>query len=405
MTWYHELQRAVSESILLQLVIVLTATKLFGTISKRLNQPTVFGKLLAGLIIGPSLLGILQPTEIIKELAEVGVIVLMFLAGLETDVEEFRKAGFASTLTAVGGVILPLLAGLGIGLATGHNLFISLFIGTLLTATSVSISATTLRELGRLQTPVGLTILGAAVIDDILGIVVLTLVLGLAGAGSGIGAVGILIGKMVIFFVVALVIGKKLIPPILKFADKMPVNHGLTTAGLVLAFVFAYVAELSGVANITGAYIAGVLIGMTKFGHQVTEHTETVGFTTVIPVFFVSIGLLAQVNSLQGGILFVTAITLIAILTKILGCGVGARIAGFNNRDSLVIGAGMISRGEIALIIATIGLNRNLINDSLFTASVVMVLITTIITPPLLKAIIVGRGKNENTSLVNPKEG
>ncbi|ADG83735.1 cation:proton antiporter [Thermincola potens] len=405
MTWYHELQRAVSESILLQLVIVLTATKLFGTISKRLNQPTVFGKLLAGLIIGPSLLGILQPTEIIKELAEVGVIVLMFLAGLETDVEEFRKAGFASTLTAVGGVILPLLAGLGIGLATGHNLFISLFIGTLLTATSVSISATTLRELGRLQTPVGLTILGAAVIDDILGIVVLTLVLGLAGAGSGIGAVGILIGKMVIFFVVALVIGKKLIPPILKFADKMPVNHGLTTAGLVLAFVFAYVAELSGVANITGAYIAGVLIGMTKFGHQVTEHTETVGFTTVIPVFFVSIGLLAQVNSLQGGILFVTAITLIAILTKILGCGVGARIAGFNNRDSLAIGAGMISRGEIALIIATIGLNRNLINDSLFTASVVMVLITTIITPPLLKAIIVGRGKNENTSSVNPKEG
>lgn len=397
MEWYSELRHLISESILLQLAVIIMATKLAGTLSKKFNQPTVFGKLLVGIILGPSLLGLLGSTEIVEELAEVGVIVLMFLAGLETDVEEFKKAGYASTLTAIGGVLLPLGAGVLVGLSSGYSLLVSLFIGTLLTATSVSISATTLRELGKLQSQVGLTVLGAAVIDDILGIVVLTLVLGLAGAGSGLTGVAILIGKMILFFAISLILGSKIIKPILKFANNMPVNQGLTAAGLVLAFVFAYVAELAGVANITGAYIAGVLIGMTQFRHEVVEKTETVGFTTVIPVFFVSIGLLAEVDSLQGGVAFVAIISAIAILTKLVGCGIGAKLAGFGNRDSVAIGAGMVSRGEIALIIATIGLNRNLIEDSLFTACVVMVLITTIITPPMLKAIITGGEKDEST--------
>ncbi len=388
MEGYHEILKTLNESILLQLSLILIATKLAGTLSKRLNQPSVFGKLLVGIVIGPSMLGLLQPTQFLRELSELGVIVLMFLAGLETDVEEFKKAGIASTLTAVGGVILPLVAGTLFGLWGGHGTLVSLFIGTLLTATSVSISAQTFRELGKLQTTMGLTVLGAAVIDDVLGIVVLTIILGVAGAGSGTDGILLLIGKMVLFFVVSWIGGRRVIPRVLKYFFNMPVNQGLTTAGLILAFIFAFFAELSGVANITGAYIAGVLIGMTDYRHEIIEKTEILGFSTFIPVFFVSIGLLTQVNSLKGSMVFVLVFTAIAIMTKVLGCGAGARAAGFSSSESVVIGAGMISRGEIALIIANIGLANKIIEQGLYTASVIMVLITTIITPPLLKILI-----------------
>ncbi len=378
-----------NESLLIQLVIIVTAVKLAGTVSDKLKQPTVFGKLLIGIIIGPSMLGLIRETETLVRLADLGVIVLMFLAGLETDVEEFKKAGYAATLTAAGGVILPMAAGTLYGLVSGYNLFISLFIGTVLTATSVSISAQTLRELGWLQTPAGMTILGAAVIDDVLGIVVLTLVLGLAGAGGGgVLGVAVIIGKMLLFFVFSVYLGKKLILPVLNWFSRTPVSQGLTATALVLAFLFAFVSEKAGVANITGSYIAGILIGMTGFKDEIIEKTEALGFSLLIPIFFAGIGLRANAKAVTGSITFIVIISLIAVLTKIIGCGAGARLSGFAWKYSLVIGTGMISRGEIALIVATIGLSRHLIQSPLYTVLVVTVLVSTVITPPLLKAVI-----------------
>lgn len=388
MIWLDGIIEFVNESLLLQLVIIIGAVKTAGSLSDKLGQPTVFGKLLVGIILGPSLLGLIHETETIKLLAELGVIVLMFLAGLETDVDEFKQAGFASTMTALGGVVLPMAVGSLYAMSQGYGGFIPLFIGTVLTATSVSISAQTLRELGRLKSKVGMTILGAAVIDDVLGIIVLTLVLGLAGTGAGGGsAVTLLIAKMGLFFFLATYLGKLCIPPFLKWVTRSPVNQGLTAAALIVCFAFAELAEVSGVANITGAYIAGIIIGTTKFKDEIMERSEALGYSFLIPIFFVSIGLQAEVGALGTGWVFVVILSLIAVVTKVVGCGLGAKISGFNWNKSLVIGVGMISRGEIALIIAAIGLQGKIIDQTLYTAIVVMVLVSTIVTPPLLKIV------------------
>lgn len=379
-----------NESFLIQLAIIIASVKLIGSLSDKLGQPTVFGKLLIGIIIGPSFLGLVHETETLKLLSEIGVIILMFLAGLETDVDEFKKAGFAATLTALGGVILPMAAGSLYSMASGHQGFVPLFIGTVLTATSVSISAQTLKELGRLRSKVGMTILGAAVIDDVLGIIVLTLVLGLAGTGGSAGAAAVtwVIIKMGLFFLISVFLGKLVIPVFLQWLHKMPVAQGLTAAALVIVFLFAFAAEKSGVANITGAYIAGIIMGTTKFKDEITEKSEALGYSFLIPVFFVGIGLSAKVDAVTGGLVFIIVLSLIAILTKILGCGAGAKLSGFGWKKSLVVGTGMVSRGEIALIIASIGLSKNLIDSSLYTALVIMVLASTVVTPPMLKAVI-----------------
>lgn len=398
MNWLDSVRHFTNESLLIQLAIIILSVKLAGTLSDKIKQPTVFGKLLIGIIIGPSFLGLVNETETIKLLGELGVIVLMFLAGLETDVDEFKKAGVASSLTAVGGVILPMVVGAAYSMTIGYKGFIPWFIGTVLTATSVSISAQTLKELGRLKSKVGITILGAAVIDDVLGIVVLTLVLGLAGSGGGVGAVAWVILKMLIYFVVSILLGEILIPPALKWMKTTPVSHGLTAAALIFVFLFSFAAEKSGVANITGAYIAGILMGTTKFKNEIVEKSEALGYSFLIPVFFVGIGLSAKVESLSGGIAFVVILSVIAVLTKIIGCGFGAKIAGFDWKKSLSIGTGMISRGEIALIIATLGLSKKMIDQSLYTAIVIMVLVTTVVTPPLLKAVIQWADKGKPVS-------
>lgn len=387
MEWLEGIRHFTNENILIQLAVIILSVKLAGTLSERIGQPTVFGKLLIGILIGPSFLGLVEETETLKILGELGVIMLMFLAGLETDLEEFKKAGVASSLTAVGGVALPMIAGAVYSSMAGYQGFIPLFIGTVLTATSVSISAQTLKELGQLSSREGMTILGAAVIDDVLGIVVLTVVLGLAGAGGGFGAVAWVILKMVVFFVASIFLGRILIPPVLAKMEKAPVSHGLTAAALIFVFLFSFAAEKSGVANITGAYIAGILMGTTVFKDEIIEKSEALGYSFLIPVFFVGIGLSAKVNAITGGIAFVVILSLIAVLTKIIGCGLGAKIAGFGWARSLMVGTGMISRGEIALIIASIGLSRKIIDASLYTAIVIMVLVTTLVTPPLLKIV------------------
>lgn len=371
-------------------VLVLVSVKVAGELSVRFGQPSVFGKLLVGLIIGPSLLGWIQETPLLSELAELGVLMLMFIAGLETDVGEFLKTAGGAAVAAVLGVIAPLLAGLGLGMVYGYTWSESLFVGSILVATSVSISVQTLRELGKLQTREGFTILGAAVIDDILGLIVLSIVLGLE-LGQGSGALGIiaLLVKVVAFFALAVFLGRTAVPPILRLASRMGVTVPVITAGIVIALIYAAGAELMGMAGIVGAYVAGVMLSMTPFQEEVFEGVEHVGYAFFIPFFFVNIGVTADVRGLTGNLVVFTLLAvLLAVVTKVVGCGAGALISGLTPMESLRVGVGMVARGEVALIVASIGLGSGLITKDLFTSMVIVAIATTVVTPPLLRAVI-----------------
>ena len=371
------------------IVLVLVAVKAAGELSIRIGQPSVFGKLLVGLIIGPSLLGWIHQTSLLTELAELGVLMLMFIAGVETDVKEFMKTARGAALAAVLGVIVPLIAGFGLATFYGYNWARSLFVGTILVATSVSISVQTLRELGKLQTREGFTILGAAVIDDILGLITLSIVLGLE-LGQGGGALGILvlIVKVVLFFGLAILLGQTVVPAILKFASKMGVTVPILTASIVIALLFAMGAELMGMAGIVGAYLAGLMISMTPYQQEVFEGVEHVGYSFFIPFFFVNIGVSADVRGLTGDLVVFTVLALIlAVITKVVGCGAGALLSGLTRQEALRVGVGMIARGEVALIVASIGLASGLINEDLFTSMIVVAIATTVVTPPLLRIV------------------
>ncbi len=363
-------------SFLLSLVIILVGARLTGRLSLWIGLPAVFGELLLGLVLSPAGFGWLHPTELLRTVADLGVIVLMFIAGLETDWYELRRVGPASFWTAVGGVVLPFLAALALGQAFGLTQAQALFLGAMLTATSVSISAQTLRELGHLRSRVGMTILGAAVIDDVLGMITLAVVTGLIGMGSPLLAVL----KMAAFFGLAFLFGRRLINPMARWiARHHPGESGLALViALVLAASWA-AEELGGVAAITGAYLVGVLIAQTHLKPQVTTGTLALGYGLLVPVFFVTVGLEAQAPALGTLSAFIVLLTLLAVLTKIVGCGLGAWLSGCLPIESLRIGTGMVARGEVALVIATLGLKMGLINPTLYTTAVVMTLATTLV--------------------------
>lgn len=379
-------------SFLAEFALVIVAVKMAGHLSRRLGQPSVFGKLLAGLVLGPAVLGWLSPTPFIKEMAEAGVILLMFLAGLETDLINLRRAGLASTMVAVAGVVVPFLGGWAMAELWGFEATTAIFVGTLLVATSVSISVQTLREMGRLNSREGVTILGAAVIDDVLGLVVLSAVLGLTASGGsggmGLGPVLALLVKVPLFFGLAIVIGRKALPPVLSWASRFQVGAPLIAFGIAAALSFAALAEVFGLAGIIGAYICGLVLSTSPLKEHLYHEVEVTTFAAFTPFFFVSVGLAANVRGLTGQFwVFVLVLVAVAIAAKLLGCGLGAHLSGMKGRSALAVGAGMVARGEVGLIMATIGLSRGLITPEVYTAMVLVSLLTTLATPPMLKVI------------------
>jgi Kef-type K+ transport system membrane component KefB len=370
-------------NMLLPLAAILVGTKAIGQISSRFGLPAVFGELLLGLVLGPSLLGLLQPNDMFQLLADIGVILLMFIAGLETDTVAMRKAGKASTLTAIGGVILPLGGGLLVGQVFGMQWHQALFLGAVLTATSVSISAQTLREMGQLRSREGSTILGAAIIDDVLGVLVFALVMSLSGEGNML----LTLGKMLLFFPIAWFIGDKVVPMLVRWERHL--HHREASLALLLGMVLAYAwaAEaLGSVATITGAYLLGVVVARhAKEGHIVHDGTAALGYGFFIPIFFINIGLQARAEGLMAAPILTVILVVVAILTKVFGGGLGAWLSGFAPRSSYQIGVGMISRGEVALVIAGAGLANGLLDSGLFSVLVVVTLATTLVTPPLLR--------------------
>lgn len=368
--------------LIFELAIILLASKLAGDISVKLGQPSVLGKLLIGIVLGPAVLGLVSETKTLEEISQIGVILLMFIAGLETDVNEFKRSGKASALVGVSGIVVPLFVGYIAGIIMNMTNIEAMFLGLLLSATSVSISVQALKELNKMQSKEGITILGAAVIDDVLVIIALAFLMSMAGGDVNLSMVII---KKVLFFGGAILVAWKIVPWVLKKFAPLKVTESLISAALIICFLYAYVAEITGVAAIIGAYIAGVAISVTDYKHEIFEKVETIGYSIFVPVFFTSIGVKASFDGITQHIGLIIGLSVLAILTKLVGSAVGARMAKFPWRSSLGIGAAMVSRGEVALIIATIGLETKLINQELFAILVIVVLITTIVTPPMMK--------------------
>ena len=383
---------------LLDLALILLSTKLLGLVTRKFNMPQVVGALLAGLILGPGMFNVISQTDFIQKTAEVGVVVLMFCAGMETDVTELKKSGKASVVIALIGVIVPLIGGYLVAAAFNRpgllesdatcSIFLqNVFIGVILTATSVSITVETLKELGKLKTHSGNAILGAAVIDDILGIIALTVITSMADSSVKISVVLL---KIVGFFVFAAVAGYLFYQFYSRWSNRS--NVGLqrhTIVAFVFCLVMAYVAEeFFGVADITGAYIAGIIISMTQKEPYLASRFDIVSYLYLSPIFFASIGLKVVLPKMNGTVVaFAAVLTIVAILTKVIGCGLGAKLCHYKNYQAIRIGVGMISRGEVALIVASKGEALGLMGTQLMGPVVIVVIITTIIAPILLKPV------------------
>ena len=394
---------------LFYLSVILFSTKVLGLVTKKIKLPQVVGALCAGLILGPACLNIVSETDFFSNLSELGVIILMFTAGLETDIHELKKTGKASFLIALLGVIVPLGGGFvlaymfKIGAADDlptSSMLQYIFIGIVLTATSVSISVETLKELGKLNTRAGNAILGAALIDDILGIIALTLVTSMADPDVHILTVLL---KILGFFVfaIAAAFAYHFVFNKWRKRDKRDLRRHVIVS-FVFCLVMAYCAEhFFGVADITGAFVAGLAISNSKSVKYVSNRFETLSYMLLSPIFFASIGLNMSKISMSSKLVWFTVLLLvIAVFTKILGCGAGAKICKYSNKESLQIATGMISRGEVALIVATKGQSLGLMGDEVFTPIVIMVVATTIITPILLKLVF----KNDERELISDEE-
>lgn len=383
-------------SFLLNLTMILLSTKVLGLVTRKFHMPQVVGALLAGVILGPAMLGTLHETEFIDKLAEVGVIVLMFCAGLETDTKELMKSGKSAFIIALIGVIVPLLGGFWVASLFNRPdkilsdascpLFLqNMFIGVILTATSVSITAETLKEIGKIKTHSGNAILGAAIIDDVLGIIALTIISSTTDQDVNLF---VILFKIAAFFVFSAVGGALIFQIYSRWSNRA--ERGLqrhVIAAFALCLLMSYIAEhFFGVADITGAYIAGIIISNTQKSHFLTSKFDTLSYLLLSPVFFASIGLKVELPPMTPAIvLFALLLTLTAILTKVIGCGIGAKLGGYKNYQSIRIGVGMISRGEVALIVAGKGQQLGLLGGDFLGPVVLVVIITTIITPILLK--------------------
>ncbi|GKX29763.1 sodium:proton antiporter [Vallitalea longa] len=390
----------------LDLAIILLSTKLLGLLTRRIRMPQVVGALLAGLILGPALLNVVHESDFIDKMAELGVIVLMFSAGLETDLKELKKCGKASLIIAVLGVALPLVGGLVVaGLFAGNlihmtqqELLENIFIGVVLTATSVSITVETLKEMGKLKSPSGTAILGAAVIDDVLGIIILTIVSSFADPSVSI--VSILV-RILLFFVFAAVCAVVFYYVFNKMSDVYGKKRRLPIYSLAFCLILSYIAEeYFGVADITGAFLAGIIISNVTHSEYVSEKMDITSYMLLSPIFFASIGIKTSVENMDMKIiLFALALLVIAILTKVVGCGLGAKLCGYDGKQSLRIGVGMISRGEVALIVADKGASVGLMNQTYFAPLIIVVIITTIITPILLKMVYHNKNNEDNNKV------
>ena len=372
--------------VFLELALILIVAKLFGYLSVRLGFPAALGQLIGGIIIGPSLLNLVAFDESVKLLADLGVVMLLFLAGLETDVEEFKHVGVPAFIIASLGVLVPFLLGYLGAMAWGFSSIQAMFLGGVLTATSVGLTTSILMEMKKLRTRVGTTILAAAVVDDVLGIIVLTILVGINTRGSVyMEDLLIILGEVMVYFAIGLFVGHPAVKEALKLSERITLPETITAIAIAIMLVFAYLAEQFQIAGITGAYLAGILVAGTEEAREIDRKFMTLGYSLFIPIFLVSIGIESDVRVLASAGTFAIVYALLAIIGKIIGCGFGAFASKFKPVEALQVGVGMIPRMEVALIMANVALNEGVFDNGTFSIPVTMVLITTIVTPFLLK--------------------
>lgn len=386
---------------LFDIALILLSTKVLGIVTKKFQMPQVVGALLAGLILGPAVFNIIAETDFIKQIAELGVIVIMFTAGLSTDINELKSTGKASFIVALCGVILPLIGGTIVAYifnrgelagVYGNEFIENIFIGIILTATSVSITVETLKELGKLNVKTGNAILGAALIDDILGIIALTIVTSFNDASVSVILVLI---KIILFFILSGISGYLFYKCFDKFVNRYNSDmRRFIIAAFVFCLLLSFVAErFFGVADITGAFIAGLVLSNNKETSYINARFETLSYMLLSPIFFASIGLKVSLSKMSLGIiLFTICIVGIGIITKVIGCGLGAKLCGFNNKEALQVGVGMVARGEVALVVANKGISMGIMNPVFLAPIIILVVVCAITTPIILK--IVYKDKN-----------
>lgn len=380
-------------SVFKDLAIIIVFAKFFGLLARKLKAPQVVGEIIAGLLIGPSLLGLVNQTDFLLQMAEIGVVLLMFSAGLGTDLKELLKTGPKALLIACAGVFVPLVGGAllymgfyGAAPWGSEKFYQAVFIGVILTATSVSITVETLKEMGKLKGKVGTTILSAAIIDDVIGIIVLTFVIGFKSPDSNPAKVVL---NTVLFFAFACVVGIIIYKVFKRVDNRYPHTRRIPIIGLALCLSFAYIAEkFFGIADITGAYVAGIILCSSRDSDYIAEKMDINSYMLFGPIFFASIGLKTNIDNMTGEILlFGLCFVLVGLIAKIIGCGLVSRLCGFKGLDCVKIGVGMMTRGEVALIVAQKGLSVGLLTPVYFTAVIMLIIVSSIATPILLKVL------------------
>lgn len=401
--------------LILALAVIIFAAKVAGYISYRLGQPAVLGELLVGVFLGPTIIDLLNlpfftdPAlyEVVYEFGELGVLFLMFLAGLELHLNDLVKSGKVAAFSGILGVIFPIALGGVISYYYSGNIQSSLFLGLILAATSVSISAQTLMELKVLRSRVGISLLGAAVFDDVLVVLLLSIFTALTVSNGNleIGTIVWVILRMALYLVGAAVLGYWLLPRLTRRVTSLTISQGLTALTVVIILVYGWTAELlGGMAAITGAFLAGLVLSRSPVRDRIQSSISVIAYGFFVPIFFVDIGLSTNAQDLLGSnFWFFLIITVIAIVGKVLGAGLGGLWGGLERHEALQLGIGMMSRGEVGLIVASVGISNGLISSAEFSAIVGVVIVTTILTPPLLRLTFQSRsGPKESKADIKP---
>lgn len=384
------------------LAIIIFAAEFMGLLAKKCKAPQVVGQIIAGLLIGPAIFNIVQPSDFLNQMAEIGVVLLMFSAGLETDLKELIRTGPLALAVACVGVAVPLLGGFvlfsllmygGFPEIGSNEFFRALFIGSIMTATSVTISVQTLRELGHLKGKIGTLILSAAIIDDVIGIIVLTFVISLSGGdASGNSSIGKVLIQILLFFVVTIGVGILVYKLFKLLNKKYEHRRRIPIFGLAFALLMSFVAEeFFGIADITGAYAAGIILSSIKDSDYVAQKMDISSYMIFGPIFFVNIGLKTSFADMTSElIVFSILFVIVSLITKVIGCGFTAKLAKNSWKDSLKVGVGMMTRGEVALIVASKGLNVGLMDQKYFVAVILLIICSSIVTPIILKLLYKG---------------
>ncbi|MCL2812291.1 MAG: cation:proton antiporter [Clostridia bacterium] len=376
----------IETNLLLIVALILLSTKALAVFMKRFHLPQVIGPLIAGILLGPAVFGLVKPNETISVIAEFGVILLLFTAGMETDFRQLRSSLKSSLLISALGIVAALGGGFAIAFLFGKPSFESFIIGVVIAAMSTSITVEALSEMGKLKTKVGTALMGASLFDDIIVIVLLAVTMSMGAGGFSIGSIALILIKIAAFFAFAIGVGfcihKLFNYSYNRFGDK----RRLTVFAIAYCFLMAYLAERIGLADITGAYIAGIAFCSTRCAESIETKTHGLSYLFFTPMFLANIGIHTSFAGMTGSLVLFTALLVaVAILSKLIGCGLGAKLSKFSNRESVQIGAGMIARGEVSFIVAAKGIAAGYISSLIYPSVIVVVLVTVLITPLLLK--------------------